>query len=523
MNAQSQYQANEQRTLKQFQEEILTLRAELEKLKLKDQKYKQQDEQIALLTSSIQNLAREKQQLESQVIELVNQNEQFQRAYQEFESKNQNIDLINEKLKTITEAYNDISQKQSNARMHEKFFTKQRSNNKNEEKLNEVELKWDPQIQNIQISHSFDKNTNSLTLKGTGEYIDEQNQENLIHFEKEGRKDEISYYDRQKIDNYIYNIKMSKIIKSSTLFLGRRQSLSERQRAKKEQYQREVGWNDRIIANDHILNEMSLSQTISSHHKTTIRSAQLSPLLPDVQSQVVQKYLKLHEEQKQQQTQLQFNKKVIQIKVDQVRQLWKVYKVPQVHQKIFFNILHRVENKVEALEKEISLLDKKLSPIQQCTFAIIAREKCLKLLFETLDKYQTNQEQQYSIEELVDHLRLLTLNVVEGIQKWKFLIQQNDENLQVSFKMDDGTIYIDKIVNDYTYLYVSELSKIYELSESPDPFFLRILNKESEQQKYQNKLQNSRLKALISRIRRAEVMIVQEQFLNKRQTTSDVY
>ena len=75
------------------------------------------------------------------------------------------------------------------------------------------------------------------------------------------------------------------------------------------------------------------------------------------------------------------------------------------------------------------------------------------------------------------------MEIFNTIKWWKF----------TSFIQDGWWYYlcnyfnnfkIDKIVNDYTYLYVSELSKIYELSESSDPFFLRILNKESEQQKY---------------------------------------
>ena len=75
------------------------------------------------------------------------------------------------------------------------------------------------------------------------------------------------------------------------------------------------------------------------------------------------------------------------------------------------------------------------------------------------------------------------MEILNTIKWWKFTSIIQDGwwyhicNYYNNFK-------IDKIVNDYTYLYVSELSKIYELSESPDPFFLRILNKESEQQKY---------------------------------------
>ena len=115
-----------------------------------------------------------------------------------------------------------------------------------------------------------------------------------------------------------------------------------------------------------------------------------------------------------------------------------------------------------------------------------AREQFLKNIIE-LEKYLretqiafNNNELQREIFELFYNMRLLTINVVECIKKWKESFVYMSSFLPSTVTFDTTTVefcfgnynYLRKLSSDMNFLYGSSLSRIISFSNRSDPFLL---------------------------------------------------
>lgn len=79
---------------------------------------------------------------------------------------------------------------------------------------------------------------------------------------------------------------------------------------------------------------------------------------------------------------------------------------------------------IQILQEEIQALEQKRSTIQLCLRAIKARELCMKRLCEKLEALNTEDEDIFNdalmkCSEILTHLRILTLSVVESVVRWR--------------------------------------------------------------------------------------------------------
>jgi hypothetical protein len=115
-----------------------------------------------------------------------------------------------------------------------------------------------------------------------------------------------------------------------------------------------------------------------------------------------------------------------------------------------------------------------------------AREQFLKNIIE-LENYLketqiafNNNELQREIFELFYNMRLLTINVVESIKKWKESFVYMSSFLPATAIFDMCSVeyyygnlnYLKKLSSDVNFLYGSSLSRIISFSNRPDPFLL---------------------------------------------------
>ncbi|CAD8070475.1 unnamed protein product [Paramecium primaurelia] len=249
--------------------------------------------------------------------------------------------------------------------------------------------------------------------------------------------------------------------------------------------QREKGWNNRIIASEQILGVVPREYS----NKTFL------PSINGGTASIVQKYIQMHKNQQELDNLIECEQKIFTTKLEQVRQVHKLYNVPKIHQNVFNQILASSNDKLAILEEELNLMDQKLSPILHCMFTITARENCLNQILSFLKTYQSKDQDK--LKELINDFRILSLNTLESIVKWQQYIEH--KNLNIQFCLDDNTVYCERFYSDYQILR-PQLIKIFELSESHDPFFVKLLG-------------NNQPK-LYARIRRAEVELLNLIFNN---------
>ncbi len=126
--------------------------------------------------------------------------------------------------------------------------------------------------------------------------------------------------------------------------------------------------------------------------------------------------------------------------------------------------------------------------------AIKAREGCLsqlKLQERTLQLSENKEEIRNRASELLTHLRILSLNVVETLNKWRenlaynFLLANNAYIKQnaLFFKYNfEGENYLMKLCKDLDFLPNTQLSKFFNFSKN-DPFLTQCTIEEPNPEK----------------------------------------
>ena len=126
--------------------------------------------------------------------------------------------------------------------------------------------------------------------------------------------------------------------------------------------------------------------------------------------------------------------------------------------------------------------------------AVKAREGCLsqlKLQEKTLQLSENKEEIKNRASELLTHLRILSLNVVETINKWKenlsysFLLANNayiKQNALFFKYIFEGENYLMRLCKDLDFLAGSQLSKFFNFGRN-DPFLSRCTAEEPNPEK----------------------------------------
>ena len=155
----------------------------------------------------------------------------------------------------------------------------------------------------------------------------------------------------------------------------------------------------------------------------------------------------------------------VRIMRDETLKLWEKNSVPEHHREIFEICCKNatLQRLHEIFSREIEEISNKKSPVLACIKAIKAREGCLAQLrqvekgFKGLGEDQENLSSE-GIEEMVNkgselltHLRILSLNVVECVAKWK-------ENFSYLFLLSNsafikqGALFLPYVFNNENYL-----------------------------------------------------------------------
>ncbi|CAD8098694.1 unnamed protein product [Paramecium sonneborni] len=220
----------------------------------------------------------------------------------------------------------------------------------------------------------------------------------------------------------------------------------------------------------------------------------------------VQKQIKNQSVEKSQPTLTQYYSKLIEVQ--------DFHNIPDFHRKLFLMCLRTLPKIKQAIQFEIEEISLKKSHIQQCMQTIEAREKCFNVILNHIQLIQQNPRDQQLISksaELITHLRILSISVVESIIGWrqylmKFLVNiHSSESIQLPYIYFNEN-YLIKMKKDVLYIQNSVLSYFYQFSNKSDPFFVTITKPTNDP----NKIVQFISKPLLKRIKNCEYLIQQE-------------
>jgi len=169
--------------------------------------------------------------------------------------------------------------------------------------------------------------------------------------------------------------------------------------------------------------------------------------------------------------------------------LWERLNTPLFHREAFLKCenAQNLKQTIEILKKEIEELEHNCSPIQLALRAVTARENCLKHLKTLMTKLDNKgdegekepineEESKQKASELLTHLRILSLNAVETILKWREYIQQTYYITRGVVKANQ-TILIPFLYNELNYL-LKMKNDTRDLVDTPFTQILQLLFKE---------------------------------------------
>lgn len=162
---------------------------------------------------------------------------------------------------------------------------------------------------------------------------------------------------------------------------------------------------------------------------------------------------------------LEFQNEALRNMRDELVKLWEKNNVPEHHREIFDICCKNasLQRLHEIISIEIEEIQSKKSSVLACIKAITAREGCLGHLKHAEKSIKASLEDQENIDnenfeeliskssELLTHLRMLSLNVVECINKWK-------ENFSYLFLLANsayikqGALFLPYLYNHENYL-----------------------------------------------------------------------
>ncbi|CAD8174902.1 unnamed protein product [Paramecium octaurelia] len=190
------------------------------------------------------------------------------------------------------------------------------------------------------------------------------------------------------------------------------------------------------------------------------------------------------------------------------------YIIPEFHRQLFLMCLQTLPKNTQAIQFEIEEMQQKKSHIQLCMQAVEAREKCLALLINHIQQFQDCPGDEQLLQksaELITHLRILSINVVEQILGWrqylmKFLVNiHSHESISLPYLYQREN-YLIKMRKDISYITNSILSNYYQFSIKPDPFFVAITKPAEDSSKIVQFIS----KPLLKRIKNCEAIIQEE-------------
>lgn len=142
---------------------------------------------------------------------------------------------------------------------------------------------------------------------------------------------------------------------------------------------------------------------------------------------------------------------------------------------------------------------------------VTAREQALN----DLKKLAQRDRHSISRQELADkltNLRTLSLNTVDLIQSWREKLATYSQNLlpsKIQFMVDDEN-YLVKMKNDTTYLSSTVIAELIYISPKSDPFFVYSSSTSLGKAKSPGKLELPIASSLLSRIRKCEMILLEE-------------
>ncbi|KRX04065.1 hypothetical protein PPERSA_12512 [Pseudocohnilembus persalinus] len=230
--------------------------------------------------------------------------------------------------------------------------------------------------------------------------------------------------------------------------------------------------------------------------------------------------------------------------------IWEAHHIPHNHRELYVKCNKNLQREIliDNIEKEIDLLKQRRAPIQNCIRAIKARESCLNQLkqkIQQLPNLKNSQDIQElksiieKISEFIVHLRILSLNVVESILRWRQNLSQSlhhaiqyqkrlnrdfkSSSIQISYMpfIYNNENYLTKMTEDTLNLCNTDLKDFVCFSKTYDPFFLAAQKAKMGGQSLT--ILHEIKPAIIQRIRASELILVEEQLYTKIEEASNIY
>lgn len=164
-----------------------------------------------------------------------------------------------------------------------------------------------------------------------------------------------------------------------------------------------------------------------------------------------------------------------------LEELWELNGIPEAQRAPFRECIKALEESAckDFVVAEINELEQNKANVQLSLRAVAAREESLKSLKE-MQQFLLNspdwdkvKEVQLEAAELLHAHRMLTLNCVESIVKWRNQLSEAVNLPPFNFPfMWEGENYLLKLKDDLDFLKVSEYAKVLYFGEDYDPFLV---------------------------------------------------
>jgi hypothetical protein len=231
-----------------------------------------------------------------------------------------------------------------------------------------------------------------------------------------------------------------------------------------------------------------------------------------------------------------------------LEQEWTEKQIPEIFRQQFRDcvfILGRHKAAV-IIAKEIEDLQNGCSLIQLCLKAVEAREESIKSIVEMnqyLEKckgWEQMPDVQSECAELLQAYRMLSLNAVESIIKWReqhmyaLLLNKTDSGQRLTQKLPfmwNDQNYFKKMQNDMNFMYESAYASAFTFDAKPDPLIVAVSKncnvKSSKANSLNVYMEKGKAmipmnKQLLNRIRTAEMAIFEDEYDERRSTNGSV-
>ncbi|CAG9325229.1 unnamed protein product [Blepharisma stoltei] len=198
---------------------------------------------------------------------------------------------------------------------------------------------------------------------------------------------------------------------------------------------------------------------------------------------------------------------------DNLVELWEEKGVPEYQQRLFLSAIENLPAKQKAnkMVKEIDETNSNKSVLIHAIKTINAREQAL-LELKKLTQKDRNSISRQELADKLSNLRTLSLNAVELIQNWREKLSNLSQNMSLSktqFLINDEN-YLIKMKTDTIYLADTIIADLIYISNKSDPFFVYASSVSLGKIKSPRKLELPIANSLLSRIRKCEMILLEE-------------